>query len=186
MNIPGFAAQASLYKSGQAYWGLGGGGNTAPRVVAALLCEPGCALDVGLCVLGCIPDLNPICVTTCVVAGVKCLNGCGGGGGAGGGAKGCCPIGKKCCGQCHRVPERGCSATTSAWAGTNSAHRVSARERNSSVKSTPGGPFISKEQRPACSNRPDLSPQRDRIRRSSPQESPRHRQMQSVAFRARR
>jgi hypothetical protein len=107
MNIPGFAAQASLYKSGQAYCGLGGGGNTAPRVVAALLCETGCELDVGLCVLGCIPDLNPICVTTCVVAGVNCLNGCGGGGGAGGGAKGCCPIGKKCCGQCNRVPGKG-------------------------------------------------------------------------------
>jgi hypothetical protein len=107
MNIPGFAAQASLYKSGQPYWGLGGGGNTAPRVVAALLCENSCYLDVGICTLGCISDLNAACVALCVAAGVKCLNGCAGGGGAGGGAKGCCPIGKKCCGQCVRVPGKG-------------------------------------------------------------------------------
>ena len=127
MNIPGFAAQASLYKSGQAYWGLRGGGNTAPRVVAALLCEAICELEYSACAVLC--GLNPACQVPCDRALVRCLNGClggGGGGGAGGGAKGCCPIGKKCCGQCVRVPERECSATTSAWAGTNSAHRVSA------------------------------------------------------------
>jgi hypothetical protein len=77
---------------------------------------------------------------------------CGGGGGAVGGAGAVVQSAKNVVANVTGCPERECSATTSAWAGTNSAHRVSAR--NSSVKSTPGGPFISKAQRPACNNRP--------------------------------
>jgi hypothetical protein len=110
MNIPGFDAQVSLYKSGQAYWGHGGGSNTAPRMVPALFCEAICELEYGACAVLC--GLNPACLVLCDRALVRCLNGClggggGGGGGAGGGAKGCCPIGKKCCGQCVRVPGKG-------------------------------------------------------------------------------
>ena len=80
MNTPGFAAEASLYRSGKVYSGHGGFGGTTPSVVAASACTDACSATYQ-----------------------SCLRGCAGGGGGG---STCCPTGKRCCGPCVKIGGR--------------------------------------------------------------------------------
>lgn len=112
MSIPGFAAEASLYKSGRAYRCYGGA-NSATGVLAASLCTEACEGVVAVCE-GLCGWWNPFCTAGCALWGLVCEGVCsqaagGGGGGNGGGGGGgglppaCCPSTRPhCCGSCAR------------------------------------------------------------------------------------
>jgi hypothetical protein len=116
VNIPGFAAEASLYKSRQVYRGYGGGGDTAPRVVAAQLsCSDSCALQYTLCLVGAVSG-GPLVTALCFANFARCESTCPGSGGGGGGFQNrpnCnCPVGTTCCGPCvKRGQIRSCEGT---------------------------------------------------------------------------
>ena len=102
MDIPGFAAEASLYKTGRVYRGYSRGGDTAPSVVAALSCDNACHLDLATCIALC-GFLDFPCDALCGLHWVQCNNQCPSGGGVGG-RQPACPKGTKCCGQFIKHP----------------------------------------------------------------------------------
>jgi len=105
MKLPGFEAEASLYKSGQAYRGTAQGVSNAAAVVPALSCGFDCFGNFLICNAEC-GFIDPFCDAGCVIKYALCLSGCssiGGGGGGGGGS--CCPPGSACScgGRCVSV-----------------------------------------------------------------------------------
>ena len=89
MNMPRFTAEVSLYRSRHAYTysAYGGGGKTAPRVVAALSCDEACYAAAGACGIGC-GGFDIFCDLGCALGLAICLNQCPSGGGGGGGGGG--------------------------------------------------------------------------------------------------
>ena len=109
MSTPGFAAEASLYKTRQVYRGFGPGlgRDAALNVVPQLSCSDTCWVYYGLCLLG--SGGNPLAAAACFAGFLFCEVTCpSGGGGGGGGGPLCCPQGTtcRCGGTC--VPGKGC------------------------------------------------------------------------------
>ena len=114
MAIPGYAAEASLYKTTWLYRGYSGisRGDAGSSVVAQqLTCEQNCEAAAAICVAACFP-FNPLCLAACFAGLVVCQAACppfpggvGGGGGTGGPCR--CPRGTRCCGGCTKVPGQG-------------------------------------------------------------------------------
>jgi hypothetical protein len=107
VNTPGFAAEASLYKTGQAYRGYNGmaNGAAARGVVAQQLdCQGSCALQYGACLL----TTGGIAAIVCYGLFVYCMINCPqpGGGGPPPPPE-CCPPGSRCCGECVVLPNGG-------------------------------------------------------------------------------
>ncbi len=114
MNIPGFAAEASLYKTGQSYRGskgVSGVGTASPIVAAQTSCIDSCWQQYGLCAGLCLLTFNPgaiaACEFGCWVKNLFCQANCPVGGG-GGGTPECCPFGRtcRCGGKCVTVNGR--------------------------------------------------------------------------------
>ena len=120
MNIPGYAAEASLYKTTQVYrhGGVPTTGSASYVVAAQNPCQQACESKLAL-TLKCCADGYPFNAPTwfwcnsinafdCVDLGgttfascmKKCVTGGTGGGGGGGGLRPCCPTGSRCCGEC--------------------------------------------------------------------------------------
>lgn len=113
MNMPGFTAETSLYKTHAHYRLIGGLVRGSGVVPQQSDCEIACGVADAACLIGCIASgpFYPLCASACTVATVICLGGCqegsGGGGGVGGGGGGgqCgCPRNNKCCGFCVKEP----------------------------------------------------------------------------------
>lgn len=109
MKVPGFTAEASLYKSTRLYHGYSGRTrlDTASDVVPAQSdCEIACGIADVVCLAACtfLGPFAPLCWAGCTAATVVCLSECQGGGGP----PPCCPLGKscRCGGTC--VPGKGC------------------------------------------------------------------------------
>jgi hypothetical protein len=109
MALPGYAAEASLYRTSRSYRGASGGpADDSGLAVTAqqIACDDLCAIKWQVCNIGCAISggiLLPFCLAGCGVAFGLCLDDCpsgGGGGGGGGGTSGCCPAGRRCCGSC--------------------------------------------------------------------------------------
>ncbi len=125
MNMPGFTAETSLYKTVNRYVQSAYGvalSDGSPTVIPQGDCPwwkfGGCIFAVGACTAGCVAT-GPgfaVCLGLCLGAAgaIGCIacaglsaadeaaarqaaNGVGGGGGGGGG---CCPPGRRCCGSC--------------------------------------------------------------------------------------
>jgi len=110
MDMPGFAAEASLYRSGQIYSRYRKANYTPSGLVPALSCREACGLTAAICGATC-AWWNPICELGCALALGICLEQCssdGDGGGSGGGGGLCCPFGStcKCGGRCMSVNGR--------------------------------------------------------------------------------
>jgi hypothetical protein len=99
MSLPGFAAEAALYKSGRAYGGCTGP-YAPPGVLAAISCSDVCDVQKDIC--GAVCGFNIGCLAACAAIWLFCKAACSGGGGTGigGWANPCCPPGEKCCGHC--------------------------------------------------------------------------------------
>jgi hypothetical protein len=131
MSVPGFAAEASLLKTQQAYRGYCGtaGAGAAWGVVpsaplcgsdcwlgctigSGVACGPACVLGIGVCVTsgGILCELGlGFCLLACGGQVVDCILNCPDcPGGGGGGPPECCQAGTscRCGGRC--VPGRGC------------------------------------------------------------------------------
>jgi len=118
MNMPGFAAEASIYKTRISYRGrcsvLSPARLGAGMVPQQISCEENCQVQgaacVGAAVVGCPFWAVPICLTLCGIAFASCLDSCPSGGGGGGPPPPppCCPLGRscRCGGRCE--PGRGC------------------------------------------------------------------------------
>lgn len=115
MNIPGYAAEASLYKTRRMYRGPTGtfGAGAAPHIItAALDCGDKCALESEVCTLACAVGSGGfglfVCLLACGVQFADCLSNCPSNGSGGGGLHLCCPYGTtcRCGGKC--VPGKGC------------------------------------------------------------------------------
>jgi hypothetical protein len=127
MNVPGYTADASLYRSAHMYRPSNAAelAEAATAVSGLVLAQ----LKGGACIAGCI-GVEIVCATACAwagpVGGIICEIGCGaqladcvancppdptgGGGGNGGGpppAPMCCPPWHKCCGKCVNLPTGG-------------------------------------------------------------------------------
>jgi hypothetical protein len=112
MNIPGFGAQVSLYKSGQVYRGQGRADATAPVVVAALECHDACHLAYVACLVGVIFDPlgDALCFAGLLLCNEQCSPPAGPEGGGGGGPPPPPPVcngvrclpGNMCC-RCENV-----------------------------------------------------------------------------------
>ena len=120
MILPGFTADASLYRTMNLYRS-GPLANTLigpgeGLVSLQLDCGLSCAATWTVCNVGCALSLDPFCLVGCGVNFVDCLENCSSGGGGGGGPPSCCPPGKSC--QCggRCVPGKGCMADM-PWAG---------------------------------------------------------------------
>jgi hypothetical protein len=112
MNIPGYAAERSLYRTARAYGGRYGasGASANPYIVPQGDCGCGIAFTecIAACIVASIFGGGPACLLGCAVKAAICNAGCsggdggGGGGGFGGGGGPCnCAVGQKCCGQCR-------------------------------------------------------------------------------------
>jgi hypothetical protein len=103
MTLPGYAADASLYRTSRSYRGSSGGSArlAGPAVVAQQLdCHTSCALRWELCNLGCAVGTGPLvllCLAACGASFGLCLNACPPTGGGGGGPTPECGIGRRCC-----------------------------------------------------------------------------------------
>jgi|GEM_PF-2407220 hypothetical protein len=90
MNMAGFTAEISLYKTGRSYGGYSGtlGFDTASTVIAQQFdCDTNCVIS--LCRRGC--GVNPVCLIECLLDAQSCFSGCSSGSGGGGGcASGVC------------------------------------------------------------------------------------------------
>jgi hypothetical protein len=105
MALAGYAAEASLYRTGRSYVGRNRPtGNAGAMVVPQLDCGAGCALKWQVCNIGCVSSgpFLPLCLAACGGALALCLNGCPSGGGGGGGGSG----GNRVC--CERDPSGRC------------------------------------------------------------------------------
>jgi hypothetical protein len=111
MGLPGYAAEASLYRTSRSYRGArrGPAGDSGLTVVAQQIdCSGLCAIKWQLCNIGCATGSGPLvflCLAACGVAFGLCLNDCPSGGG-GGGVPRCCPPGRtcRCGGRCVTNP----------------------------------------------------------------------------------
>jgi hypothetical protein len=133
MNLPGFTAEAGVYRTNNHYrlaaggTFLGGAKTTAvPQgcgLFQGIFCGAVIALGSAACLAFCLSGPAPCfgCWTIelgglyesckdCIPAWMKALidefeggGGSGGGGGGGGGGSTCCPPGKRCCGTCVKV-----------------------------------------------------------------------------------
>jgi hypothetical protein len=136
MNIPGFVAEASLYKSSQAYRGYCGAtsGDTAFAIVPSQICGTDCYYACAGGFFGCgiacylslvlgavigpaeivvfIGCLGLACGSGAALCAAQCppCSGDGDGGGGGGGPRPCCPASRPfCCGSCVPLPGGGTS-----------------------------------------------------------------------------
>jgi hypothetical protein len=114
MNIPGFDAEKSLYKTAQLYRGCFSGVsgiNTRASLVPQLSCSDECLGIFAACNLACLVSggaFVPFCLAGCYLRFDDCSSGCSsGGGGVGGTPHPCCPRGTRCCGGCTKVPGQG-------------------------------------------------------------------------------
>jgi hypothetical protein len=111
MHMPGYTAEASLYKTRRLYRGRRGtfGVNTNRSVTAALDCHDECLLKYFACEAGCLIGTSGLglifCIGGCAVAAAECGNQCPSDGGGGGGGSLCCPVGTscRCGGRCVNV-----------------------------------------------------------------------------------
>ncbi len=116
INIPGFTAETSLYKTSTHYRLLGAlirGSGVVPQQSD---CEIACGIADAACLTACIASgpFYPLCASACTAATVLCLSQCqdggggsgggGTGGGGGGGGQCGCPRNNKCCGSCVKEP----------------------------------------------------------------------------------
>ncbi len=92
MNMPGFTAENSNYKSNTYYGSVTG--LTHLRQTEVVLVHPAS---------GCCPPGKYCCGEVCCLNSQACLFGncLPGGGGGGGSSGGCCPRGQTCCGSCE-------------------------------------------------------------------------------------
>ena len=105
MALPGYAADASLYRTRQSYRGaysgpIGADGRTV--LSQQVDCNTLCAIKWQVCNIGCATSSGPLvflCLAACGAAFGLCLNGCpsGGNGGGGGGTPPECGLGRRCC-----------------------------------------------------------------------------------------
>jgi hypothetical protein len=115
MALPGYAADASLYRTSQPYRGtrsepVGDAGTTVVAQQITFTCRDSCVASALLCGLGCAWATGPfawVCPLLCVGGLALCLGRCppdivGGGGGV----PQCCPPGRtcRCGGQCVTNP----------------------------------------------------------------------------------
>lgn len=110
MIIPGFTAEASVYRTTQSYRTTTGGslGPTGESIAPQLDCSSKCTAEYTACLAGCV-FAGGACIPGCFVAFTLCQDGCSGGGGGGGGGPGpnprCgCPPGTVCQGGCIKEP----------------------------------------------------------------------------------
>jgi hypothetical protein len=111
MAVPGYAADASLYRTSGYYRGASSGpaGDVGLTVVTQQVdCDALCAIKWQACNIGCAISggiFLPFCLAGCLVSFTSCLNDCPNGGG-GGGAPRCCPVGRtcRCGGRCVTNP----------------------------------------------------------------------------------
>ena len=89
MIIPGFTAEASVYRTTQSYRATTGGslGLTASSVTPQLDCSSKCTAEYTACLAGCL-FAGGACIPGCFLAFGLCQDGCGSGGGGGGGGPG--------------------------------------------------------------------------------------------------
>jgi hypothetical protein len=123
MYVPGYTADASLYRSARMYRPFNSVKLTqataaAPRLTLAQVsgtdCIALCQAVEASCAVACLwagPGL-PACEVACAVADTACVLLCppgpaDGGGGFGGGPRRCCPPGTRCCGACVPLPSKG-------------------------------------------------------------------------------
>lgn len=113
MNMPGFDAEMSLYKTEKLYRGCFSGVssiNTRASLVPQLTCSEKCLIKFSACNLACVlggGPLVPVCFAGCYSSFNDCSSGCSSGGGVGGTPHPCCPPGTRCCGGCTKVPGQG-------------------------------------------------------------------------------
>ena len=109
MMIPGFAAEASLYRTTQSYRMRSSGsfGPTASSITPQLDCSSKCTAEYTACLAGCV-FTGGACVPGCFAAFALCQDGCsdsgGGGGGPGPNPRCGCPVGTVCQGGCIKEP----------------------------------------------------------------------------------
>lgn len=105
MNIPGFAAEASLYRTNSRYRSA-----KSPTYSRLALVTPqlSCGETLDLCLLECAFGGGIFCAAGCFISLVECLESSGGGGGGGNPPPSCCGPEAFCgCGgRC--VPGKGC------------------------------------------------------------------------------
>src|SRR5271157_2882853 len=88
MIIPGFTAQASVYRTTQPYRAAPGGSlGLTGRGIAPQDCSSDCTGAYVLCLAGCALT-GGSCIPACFYAFGQCQDGCGGSGGGGGGGGG--------------------------------------------------------------------------------------------------
>ena len=73
MIIPGFTAEASVYRTTRSYRATTGGplGLTAPSITPQLDCSSKCTAAYTLCLLGC-PGAGGLCIPECFLAFGAC------------------------------------------------------------------------------------------------------------------
>jgi hypothetical protein len=109
MIIPGFTAEASIYRTAQSYRATTGGslGLTGQSITPQLDCSSKCIAAYTACFLGC-AGAGGFCIPACALAFGSCEDGCSGGGGGGGGPapnpRCGCPPGTVCQGGCVKEP----------------------------------------------------------------------------------
>lgn len=114
MNLPGFSADASLFRTAHVYRGSsrgpGGRGAALPSAITAQAsCTDSCWEQYGICAGLCLLTFNPAsiagCEFGCWIKNLICQAGCESGGG-GGGPPMCCPFGRscRCGGRCVTQP----------------------------------------------------------------------------------
>ena len=115
MIIPGFTAEASVYRTTQSYRATTGGslGLTASSVTPQLNCSSKCTAEYTACLAGCL-FAGGACIPGCFLAFGLCQDGCGSGGGSGGPGPNprCgCPAGTVCKADASRSQASALSAT---------------------------------------------------------------------------
>ena len=108
MIIPGFTAEASVYRTTRSYRATTGSlGLTASSITPQLDCSSKCAAAYTLCLLGC-AGAGGFCIPECFLAFGACEDGCSSGGSGGGGPgpnpRCGCPAGTVCQGGCVKEP----------------------------------------------------------------------------------
>ena len=89
MIIPGFTAEASVYRTTLRYRATTGGslGLTASSITPQLDCSSKCTAEYTACLAGCL-FAGGACIPGCFLAFGLCQDGCGSSGGGGGGGGG--------------------------------------------------------------------------------------------------
>jgi hypothetical protein len=86
MSIPGFTAEASVYRTTESYRTIPSGSLslTGQSIAPQLDCSSKCTAEYTACLFGCALT-GGACVPGCFATFVACEDGCGGSGGGGGG-----------------------------------------------------------------------------------------------------